>query len=154
MTGRPSDAELFRRHADELLAFATGLVGRNDAADVVSAAFVAAMSSRAWSAVEHPRAYLYRCVDSEAKRLHRSRSRREARERKAAVGEGVVMAEQRPDVVAAVLGLSLRQRAVVFLTYWTGMTPPEVATALGISQGSVRRHLARARQNLREVIDE
>lgn len=154
MTARPTDGEVFRRYADELLAFATGLVGRGDAADVVSAAFVAALASSSWERVDNRRAYLYRCVDHQAKRLYRTRARWRRREERAAVPEAVTMPEVRPDVIAAVQALSHRQRAVVFLTYWTGMAPAEVAEALAIGEGSVRRHLARAREHLRQVLDE
>jgi RNA polymerase sigma factor (sigma-70 family) len=58
-----------------------------------------------------------------------------------------------PEIAAAVRGLSLRQRAVVVLTYWADLDPAAVAVRLGISEGSVRRHLARARARLREVLD-
>jgi RNA polymerase sigma factor (sigma-70 family) len=53
----------------------------------------------------------------------------------------------------AVGKLSVRQRAVIVLTYWADLDPPTVAERLGISEGSVRRHLARARAHLREVLD-
>jgi RNA polymerase sigma-70 factor (ECF subfamily) len=58
------------------------------------------------------------------------------------------------DVLAAVDKLSVQQRACVVLTYWEDLTPAEVASRLGISAGSVKRHLARARARLRELLDE
>lgn len=42
---------------------------------------------------------------------------------------------------------------MVLLTYWADLDPGTVAERLGISEGSVRRHLARARARLREVLD-
>ena len=54
--------------------------------------------------------------------------------------------------MAALAGLPLRQRAVVFLTYWADLTPAAVAVELGISEGSVRQHLARARRTLRRTL--
>jgi RNA polymerase sigma-70 factor (ECF subfamily) len=57
--------------------------------------------------------------------------------------------EYRPEVLAAVRRLSVRQRAVIVLAYWEQLTVPEIAAHLGISEGSVRRHLARARSKLR-----
>ena len=70
-----------------------------------------------------------------------------------AAGSGVAdPPEYRPEVLAAVKGLSLRQRAVIVLTYWEQFTPDEIAEYLGISEGSVRRHLARARSKLRRVL--
>ncbi|HDH25070.1 MAG TPA: hypothetical protein ENH00_02605, partial [Actinobacteria bacterium] len=59
-----------------------------------------------------------------------------------------------PDVVAAIGGLSVRQRSVVYLAYWEDMTDQMIAEYLGIGSGSVRRHLGRARSKLREVLDE
>ncbi len=147
-----TDDELFRKHADELLGFATGLVGPSDAADVVSASFLAALGSRSWQLVANRRAYLYRCVANEAKKLHRTRSRRRRREQATALPEAVEPPDVRPDIVAAIKGLSLRQRAAIFLTYWERMTPAEVGESLGIGEGSVRRHLARARARLREEL--
>ena len=67
----------------------------------------------------------------------------EARARSgSAVGPTVGDAELRPEVREAVGALSIRQRAVVVLTYWADLAPRAVAERLGISEGSVRRHLA------------
>ncbi|MGH9224089.1 MAG: sigma factor-like helix-turn-helix DNA-binding protein, partial [Acidimicrobiales bacterium] len=52
----------------------------------------------------------------------------------------------------AVAALSVRQRAVIVLTYWLDLHPAGIATLLRVSEGSVRRHLARARARLREVL--
>ena len=62
--------------------------------------------------------------------------------------------ELRPDVLEAVARLSMRQRAAVFLTYWSDLDPVAIAELLDVSEGSVRRHLARARANLRKVLDD
>lgn len=59
----------------------------------------------------------------------------------------------RPDVAAAVARLSVRQRAVVVLTYWADLDPAAIGVMLDVSEGSVRRHLARARAHLRKVLD-
>ena len=53
----------------------------------------------------------------------------------------------------AVARLSVRQRAVVVLTYWADLDPAAIAVMLDVSEGSVRRHLARARAHLRKVLD-
>lgn len=147
------DEELYAKHADALVRFATGLVGPADAPDVVSDAVISAMTSRRWPDVENRRAYLYRSVLNQARMHHRSTMRRRARELRAAPSEAMDMPEIRPDVLDAVGRLSPRQRASVFLTYWEGLTPAEVASRLGVSEGSVRRHLARARSRLRGQLD-
>ena len=48
--------------------------------------------------------------------------------------------------------LTVQQRAVVYLTYWHDLSPSDVATTLGASEGTVRKQLARARSHLREVL--
>jgi RNA polymerase sigma factor (sigma-70 family) len=64
----------------------------------------------------------------------------------------VHLPEFRPDVQQAVERLSVRQWAVVYLTYWEDMTNQMAADHLGISAGSVRRHLARAKTHLRREL--
>jgi RNA polymerase sigma factor (sigma-70 family) len=81
---------------------------------------------------------------------HRSTMRRRAREQLAAGPESVEPPQVDVDVLAAVGALSTRQRAVVFLTYWHDLAPNEIADLLDISPGSVRRHLARGRERLKD----
>lgn len=148
-----SDGELYRKYAEELTRFATGLVGPSDAADVVSEAVLRCLSSSQWAGVRQPRAYLYRSVFNEAGRLHRGNRRRRSREVRSATPEVVSQPEVRPEVLAAVNRLSLRQRAVIVLTYWDDLKPEAIAELLHISEGSVQRHLARGRRRLKEVLD-
>jgi DNA-directed RNA polymerase specialized sigma24 family protein len=42
----------------------------------------------------------------------------------------------------------------VFLTYWADQTPADIAEVLDVSEGTVRKQLARARARLREVLDD
>jgi hypothetical protein len=72
------DAELYRKHAEELTRFATGLVGPTHAGDVVSEAVLRCLGSPKWPKVNEKRAYLYRIVYNEAARFHRSARRRKA----------------------------------------------------------------------------
>jgi RNA polymerase sigma factor (sigma-70 family) len=151
--GGLSDAELYEKHADDLVRFATGLVGPSDAADVVSAAVLRAMSSPRWGSVANRRAYLYRAVVNEARMHHRSTLRRRAREARIAPRDAAAEAPlPRPEVLASVARLSVRQRAVVTLTYWDDLDRTTVAALLGISEGAVKRHLARAHHRLRELM--
>ena len=146
-----SDAELYQALAPELVRYATMLVGPTDAHDVVANAVVAAMGSPRWADVTNRRAYLYRATTTKAQDHIRAATGRRRREEDAArllitswTGEAP------PEVVEAVASLSPRQRAVIHLTYWDDLTPSTVAEILGISDGSVRRHLARARAHLRD----
>lgn len=149
-----TDEQIYRKHADELVRFATGLVGPFDAQDVVSDSCLQAFRSRGWAEVTNHRAYLYRTVLNTARSRHRSTLRRRIREQRSALPEAASPVEVDLDVLAAVDRLSVQQRACVVLTYWEDLTSGEVAGRLGISEGSVKRHLARARARLKELLDE
>jgi RNA polymerase sigma factor (sigma-70 family) len=143
----------YRRAAPALIRFATALVGPSDASDVVSSAVLHCLSSPAWAEAGHVDAYLYRAVLNEARATHRSALRRVAREAKAAPPGTASDVERDLDVWAAIGHLSLRQRAVTMLTYVDDLTVEQVAARLGVSDGAVRRHLARARARLRRLLD-
>ena len=149
-----SDDEVYPRLAPELIRFATGLVGPQDAPDVVSAALVDVLASPSWAQVENRKAYLYRAVFNEATTWLRRSAQRKYREQRAAGSDRWELPTFRPDVRDAVERLSVRQRAVVLLTYWADLDPAAVAEHLGLAEGTVRRHLARARARLRKVLDE
>lgn len=145
-------AGVYREHRQELMRFATALVGPNDAADIFSTALVKAFSSASFAGVVNKRAYLYRVVFNEANRFHRRRIRRPSVEAQWSQAAHWLMPALHPEVAAAVRDLSPRQRAVTYLTYWADMSPAQIADHLNISEGSIRRHLARARARLREVL--
>lgn len=152
----PRDTELYRRYADQLIRYATVLVGPGDAPDVVTDAVLSAFESRGWREVEHPRAYLYRAVLNTAASWKRSAGRRERRERIVAMRPAPTLStpDGDLDVHRALAHLSPQQRAVVFLAYWEDLTPAEIATTLGVTDGSVRKQLARARAQLRHVLSD
>ncbi|HEX6420657.1 MAG TPA: sigma-70 family RNA polymerase sigma factor [Acidimicrobiales bacterium] len=52
------------------------------------------------------------------------------------------------DLQRALRGLPARQREAVVLHYWADLDVAGCATAMGVSPGSVKQHLARARRHL------
>lgn len=145
--------DLYERYGDELVRFATSIVGPSDAPDVVSDTMFRFWRSGKLVDASNPRALLYRGVLMAARSWQRSMFRRRRRERQTAERLVTHDPDIRPDVAAAVLGLSARQRACVFLTYWEDLPVDEVGELLEISPGTVKRHLHRARQRLKEVLD-
>ena len=154
--GTPDDVDTYRQHAPELTRYATVLVGPDDAADIVADAVLSAMRSPAWRHVEHRRAYLYRAVLHTSASFQRSTARRRRR-------EDLVAARATPeptidetsiDARRTLAVLSPQQRAVVFLTYWHDQDRATVARTLAVSDGTVRRQLARAHRRLRKELDE
>jgi RNA polymerase sigma-70 factor (ECF subfamily) len=148
-----SDAEVYAACASQLVRFATGLVGPSDAPDVVSEAVVQVMNAEVWVDAENKRALLFRSVLLQAKTWRRAEGRRLRRQAHAFTPEAMPPTDvDHDDVHSALSALSHQQRAVVFLTYWHDLDPAGVAALLGVSEGSVRKQLARARAQLRKVL--
>ena len=77
-----ADEEIYRKYSEELIRFATGLIGPDDAPDVVSAAVLRCLTSPAWSEVTEKKPYLYRSIYNEATMFRRSSSRRSSLEQR------------------------------------------------------------------------
>jgi RNA polymerase sigma-70 factor (ECF subfamily) len=105
-----------------------------------------------WASVREPRGYLFRCVLNRARQTERRRSL--GRVKEAAVPVRLVDEgdDGGPDDLGLLARLSVRERAVIYLTYWVDLTPAGVAEVLGLSEGAVKRYLARARAKLREEL--
>jgi len=128
------------------------LVGPSEPSDVVSAAFLKVTRTRPAEQLHNARADMFRAVTKRRARfptqpsaatIERSPRRADADRR---------YPDSDLDVRRAVADLSLRQRAVVYFTYWGDLGEDRVADLLGISPGAGRRHLARARLRLRKVL--
>jgi len=140
--------------APELVRLASTLLSADDAADAVAGVFVRLLAAPSrWAAVEDPGPYLRRSVMHEAMSIRRTFARRRAVNERL---EGRTSADDRrvvdPDpsgFAAMVAGLPRQQRAVVGLAYGADLTAPEIADVLAVSEGTVRKQLARARQRLR-----
>ncbi len=147
---------VYRRHSLELIRYATVMVGPDDAGDVVTDAMVHVFHGYVdLSSVVNLRAYLFRAVHHRAVDHQRSTSRRRRREASFQIQrDDVVALSAAVDARAALAVLSVPQRTIVFLTYWGDRTPSEIAGVLDVSEGTVRKQLARARARLREVLDD
>lgn len=153
--GPMTRSEAYTKHSQDLVRFATGLVGPDDAPDLVATAMVKVLWSPSWESIRNIRAYLYRAVLNEARRHHRSTMRRLAAEAGAATRPESTMAPfVEPEILAAIGRLSVRQRAVIFLAFWEDLRPADIARRLELSEGTVHRHLSRAETRLRRLLDE
>jgi RNA polymerase sigma factor (sigma-70 family) len=147
--------DAYRANAADLIRYATVLVGPSDAPDVVNDAVVGVMTSGRWESVDNPRAYLFRAVLNQATSHHRSGTRRRRREERAARLEvpATVIDATSVDAHRALAQLSAQQRAVVYLTYWEDLSTAQIAAQLEVSDGTVKKQLARAREQLRRTLD-
>lgn len=144
-----NEEAIWNKHRDELIRYASMLVGPDDAEDLLSTVVVRVLSQRQLSDLDDARSYLYRSVLNEARSLVRRRRRRRY-ERVSVVLPGDV----EPEILAAVRALPERQRAAVYLTYWRDLPVAEVAQLMGVRPGSVKRYLHIARNRLREEFED
>ena len=144
-------AECYTTHANSLLRFAVSLVGSTDGPDVLATAVVAVLESRT-DRIDNVRSYLYRSVHTAALKHWRTNSRRRQREQAFWTPTVVRLDEVDTGIAEQLAALSPRQRAVVHLAYWEDLTNQQIASRLGISIGTVKRHRARAQQKLSEVL--
>jgi RNA polymerase sigma-70 factor (sigma-E family) len=145
---------LWREHRRSLWRVAWLIVGdRDQADDVVSAAFARAL--RGWDSrtVSNPKAYLRRAVVNEASDGFRRRGRdRRWLDRRTGEGRGLRSVEDHAadgvDLAAALARLPVAQRAVIVLRFWDDLTEREAAEALSVSVGTVKSRTHRALQAL------
>ena len=64
----------------------------------------------------------------------------------------LVVAEEHREVLAAVKLLPDRQREVLVLRYWSGLSEAEIAAALGVSAGTVKSTASRALDALERTL--
>jgi RNA polymerase sigma factor (sigma-70 family) len=154
-------SELFRRHADDIHAYASWRVGRQDAADVVSEVFLVACRSVARVRVGEERGWLF----GVARKVVLARHRRGAAstaltERMAGLtsaDEGLDgMADEvalRDQVRRALNTLGERDREALVVATWFDLSPAEAARALGVSRPAYAVRLHRARNRFRTAYE-
>lgn len=142
-TGVNADAEVYLKLRDQLLRYATSLVGSSRAEDVVSTVVVRTMQHRSLSGIEHPEAYLMKAVLNEAKSVWRQNRPEPLPDSLAGEAPGEVV-----ETLDAVWRLPVQQRAVVFLFYWEGHPIREISSLMGLREGTVKRYLHNARKRL------
>jgi RNA polymerase sigma-70 factor (ECF subfamily) len=149
-------AELFRRHWPRAHRAAWLVVHDATAAeDVAQEAFLAAV--RALDRFDRRRPFgpwLHRIVVNRA--IDYARAREQRREvADAGVEPAVFDRADAPgdDVVAALSALPPDQRAVIVMRHLLGLTPGEIASALGLPRGTVNSRLRRGLDGLQEVVE-
>jgi len=147
--------DLFRREFPPIARTAYLIVGDWEVArELAQDAFVQAL--RHWQTVrtfESPGGWVRRVVIRDAVRTRARDTRRRALHLGAPPGADALPTSA-VDVREALMTLPPRQRAAVALHYLDGRPVAEVAELLGCSTGTVKTHLARARQALAALLGE
>jgi len=150
---------LFRAHATPLLRLAVVLTGDLERSEeLVQEAFVRLQRSGTAPALGAELAYLRRTVINLSHGHHRHlrvvRTRRSERSSDHPAAEvDAVRRDGQRQVAAAVRALPTRQRDCVVLRFYGDLSDTEIAEALGISAGSVKTHLHRARATLTDLLE-
>jgi RNA polymerase sigma-70 factor (sigma-E family) len=69
-------------------------------------------------------------------------------------GQGAITLLERSAVVAALRALPARQREALALRYYSDLSEAQIASAMGISRGAVKRHTQRGMSALRTVLEQ
>jgi RNA polymerase sigma factor (sigma-70 family) len=167
-TGAPSDVdtafeELYRQSRDDIYAYVAGLLrDRSAAEDVTAQAFERAYRRRRTFKPGRGsrRAWLFGIARNAALDELRRR-RRGARlvaepedEGLVPPHEGAEVAVRRAALRAAIAELSARERELVALKFFAGLTNGEIATVIGTSETNAGTKLHRVIQKLRRACDE
>jgi len=145
----PDLESVYRSHFASLVSLARLILGSSESAEeVVQEAFVRTIARRVEP--DDPLRYVRRAVVN----LCRSRFRRRVivlrcPEMAPSAELSAVDALRRDEVLRAVGGLPERQREVVALRYFAGLSTAETADAMSIADGTVKAHLHRALASLR-----
>jgi RNA polymerase sigma-70 factor (sigma-E family) len=148
---RAAVTALFHSHSRSLVRLAALLVDDPETAeDVVQEAYISLY--RHWPRVRDPGAALG-YLRTATLNLSRTRIRRRIRERLFTMDEpqpvapadtGALGRDATETVMRALAQLPRRQREVVVLRYYEDLSEAQIATALGITPGSVKQHASRA----------
>jgi len=153
-------AEWLDQHGAALVLFARQwVVSQSDAEDVVQDAFVRFWRSR--QRVTEPLSYLYSCVKHCALDAQRARQRQVRREEATARQESETLfagsleqRERQTAIEAALVQLPDKQREVMVMRIWGGLTFPQIATALEISADTAASCYRYAIAKLRTMLAE
>jgi RNA polymerase sigma-70 factor (ECF subfamily) len=156
--------ELVRRYQDVALRTAHVVCPETDADDAVQEAFLKAYAALPRFRDGAPfRPWLLRIVANESRNRRRSAGRRIGLVQRAGVAEagpahapspeqGVLAAEERGALVAAINRLRDEDREVIGARFLLELSETETAEALGIARGTVKSRTSRALVRLREAL--
>ena len=154
--------QIYQLFFQELVHYAVGMTGdKSSAEDIVQETFTACWINRMRIRdPEHIGKWLYRTMTREAWRVGRRNRREQPVEEvlsedtsgNGSVLDDVVNASGRQELFAAIAALPVKQRTVLVLYYYNGMSTREIAAVAGCLEGTVKSRLFTARKNLKTAL--
>lgn len=151
--------EVMRQRGARLLAYATLLVGRSAAEDLVQDALIRTFTrERRFPHVNAAEAYVRRTMATMSIDQFRHRRTRQRSEHASALSEGAVARGDSPDfdtsidVSVALATLAPRERTCVVLRFYDDLTVREISEVLGLAVGTVKRYLHDATRALETAL--
>jgi RNA polymerase sigma factor (sigma-70 family) len=151
---------LIDRHQQAVRNFLRGVAGANDADDIAQETFLAVWThSRSYRGGASVKSWLFSIAWRKAKGMQRGwfrRAQRDAGWREASELEQKWESApaERLAIRQALSALSLDQRAAVMLCLAHGFSHAEASEALDMPLGTIKSHVTRGRDRLREVLGE
>jgi RNA polymerase sigma-70 factor, ECF subfamily len=156
-------AEAFRRlaarHLEESYRLARAIVGPADAQDMTHDAFVIAWQK--WSSLRDPALFehwfhriLINTCRNRLRHVHRIEVRDISAGMSVAVPDVIGQTLERDVLAAAMTHLTPDERIVLALRYYRDLTVEQIATELGVRQGTVKSRLHYALRRLEGFLDE
>jgi RNA polymerase sigma factor (sigma-70 family) len=149
---------LIDRHQQAVRIFLRGLVRYDEAYDLAQETFLAAWTqARSFRGQSSVQSWLFSIAWRKAKGAQRSWFRSRGRDtvyHEMSAEPAAASDETRLGLQQALASLSLDQRAAVMLCLAHGFTHAEVAEALDMPLGTVKSHVTRGRDRLRDVLGE
>lgn len=140
-----TDGEIYAKHRDALVRYATALVGPDHAEDMLSTVLVRALRRVRLVDLDDAEAYLYRAVLNESRSFWR-RARRPILLRPE---RSDALPDPLPEVIEALRRLPARQRAATYLVHYADLSIADAAELMGCAAGTVKHYLHAARARLR-----
>lgn len=148
---------LYRSSYSQLVGFAClFILPREVAEEVVQDVFTSllsrALKSPSWS-LENPEAYVKSAIALKARNVHRRGFLRVVKEEQANDSSSFAGEESDADLLDAINSLPTVQKECIIFKYFEDYTIAQTASALGIAEGTVKSHLFRATQSLKEFFE-
>jgi RNA polymerase sigma factor (sigma-70 family) len=156
---------IFERHFEPIHRYAARRLGAAAADDLTARVFTIAFERRRRFDLTAPdaRPWLYGIASNLVRSDRRGERRQLAALSRLAAradasggdeAEGLIDGRERARLARALNRLDRRQRDVLLLHCWAGLSHAEIAVALGIPPGTVASRLSRARQRVRAALED